>query len=411
MRKKKILSLFLLSIVINFMLLNKIIAQQTVVDSALLDRVTELEKKTAYNKPGQDHFMVVGLATVGFAASKTTNTLGGVSSVSKGNSFPDGDHFEFSPMLLWRHGDKFLLEFEPSFSNNGLGVNWADISYFATPNLIIRAGYFVLPFGTYAKREAAGWIDKLATDPMGIADMTPTDYGVEVEGGLQLGTMKMNYDIALTNGNQLINDGSVNNGTLASGNIVDNNNNKTVTARLGLLPFSNSSLELGVSGMFGKVGDQGTSFQNATGNLYAFDLNYVKNFNPILLNIKSQYNIQDISSVNYVSPVDSTNYTFKNHTTSFFAQGSLRPVGASGFIKNLELAGRYTTYNTPSGSTFGANQHSVSIGLDYWLSWRTVFKVTYESYTGNSTVGETLGSLSTGNTKINTLFVQFSIQL
>ena len=411
MRKKKILSLLLASMIMNFMLLNNLKAQQTVVDSSVLDRITELEKQSAYKKSGQDHFMVVGLTTIGFAASKTTNTLGGVSSVSKGNSFPDADNFEFSPMLLWRHGDKFLMEFEPSFNNNGLSVNWADVSYFATPNLIIRAGYFVLPFGTYAKREAAGWIDKLATDPMGIADMTPTDYGVEVEGGLPLGNMKMNYDIALTNGNQLINDGTANSGTLASGNIVDNNNNKTVTARLGLLPFSNSSLEVGVSGMFGKVGDQGTGFQNATGNLYAFDLNYVKNLNPILLNIKSQYNIQDISSVTYISPVDSSNYTFKNHTTSFFAQCSIRPVGASGFIKNLELAGRYTTYNTPAGSAFGADQHSVTVGLDYWLNWRTVFKVTYQSYTGNSTVGETLSSLSTGNTKMNTLYVQFSIQL
>ena len=406
MRKKNFLSLFLTGVFMNCLLLNNLKAQQTVVDSSLLDRVAELEKQSAYKKSGEDHFMVVGLTTIGFAAYKTTNTLGGVSTVAKGNSFPDADNYEFSPMLLWRHGDKFLMEFEPSFNNNGISVNWADVSYFVRPNLILRAGYFVLPFGTYGKREAAGWIDKLATDPMGIADMTPTDYGIEVEGGLPLGSMKMNYDIALTNGNQLNPDG-----TLTSGNIVDNNNNKTVTARLGLLPFSNSSLEIGVSGMFGKVGNQGTNIQNTTGNSYAFDLNYVKNFNPILLNIKSQYNIQDIGSVNYISPVDSSNYTFNNHTTSFFAQCSLRPVGASGFIKNLELAGRYTTYNTPANSTFGADQHSVTVGLDYWINWRTVFKITYDAYTGNSTTGETLSALSTGTTKTNTLHVQFSIQL
>ena len=177
-----------------------------------------------------------------------------------------------------------------------------------------------MPFGTYSKREAAGWIDKLATDPMGIADMTPTDYGIEVEGGLPIGSMKINYDVALTNGNQLLPDG-----TLTSGNITDNNNNKTITGRFGFLPFSNSSLEIGVSGMFGKVGDQGAVAQNATGNLYAFDLNYVKNFSPFLINVKSQYNIQNISSVNFISPVDSTQtYSFTNHTTSFFAQCSIR---------------------------------------------------------------------------------------
>ncbi|HLK29106.1 MAG TPA: hypothetical protein VKT28_11055 [Puia sp.] len=380
-------------------------AQQTVVDSSVLDRISELEKQMSAKKSGEDHFMVVGLATLGFASYKTTNTLNGVSSITKGNSFPDADNFEFSPMLLWRHGKNFLVEFEPSFNNNGLSVNWADVSWFAAPGLIVRAGYLVLPFGTYSKREAAGWIDKLATDPMGIADMAPTDYGLEIEGGIPFGSMKMNYDVALSNGNQLLADG-----TLTSGNISDNNNNKTITARLGLLPFSNSSLEVGVSGMFGKVGDQGTDIQNKMGRFYAFDLNYVKTFNPVLVNIKSQYNIQDIDKVDYINPADSSTYTFNNHTTSFFIQGSFRPVGASGFLKNLELAGRYTTFNTPANSTFGSDQHTITVGLDYWLNWRTVFKITYESYKGNSTASKELGAF-TGLTTTNSLFVHFAIQL
>jgi len=381
-------------------------AQKTVVDSALLDRVSELEKQMASKKTGEDHFMVVGLTTVGFASNKTTNTLGGVSTSTKSNSFPDADNYEFSPMFLWRHGKSFLMEFEPSFNNNGLSVNWADISWFAAPALIVRAGYFVLPYGTYAKREAAGWINKLAPDPMGIADMTPTDYGVEVEGGIPVGSTKFSYDVALTNGNQLNPDG-----TLTSGNIVDNNNNKTITARVGFLPLSNSSLEVGISGMWGKVGDQGSPNQNIMDNSYAFDLNYVKMFSPILLNIKAQYNIQNIGNVNYISPVDSTQtYTFKNQTTASFVQCSLRPVGAAGFMKDLEIAGRYTVFNTPSNSTFGANQHDITVGLDYWLTWRTVFKICYQAYNGNSTASKTLSSF-TGTTTSDTFFVQFSIQL
>jgi hypothetical protein len=406
MRKQNFIPNIFVCLVWFFLFQYKANAQQTVVDSALLDRVAALEKQAAEKRSGEDHFMVAGLATIGFASYKTTNTLNNVATISKGNSFPDANHFEFSPMLLWRHGKNFLLEFEPSFNNNGLSVNWADVSWFAAPGLIVRAGYFVLPFGSYAKRLAAGWINKLATDPMGIAGMTPTDYGVEAEGGFQLGSMKMNYDVALSNGNQLQTDG-----TLTSGNITDNNKNKTITARLGLLPFSNSSLEIGVSGMFGKVGDQGSVTQHAKGNSYAFDLSYVKHFNPVLLNVKAQYNIQDISDVDYVSPVDTTQtYTFNNHTTASFAQCSVRPVNVSSFVKNLELAGRYTTYNTPGNSTFGSDQHSVTVGLSYWLNWRTVFKVTYESYTGNSTASKTLGAF-TGKTVTNTLFVQFSIQL
>lgn len=378
----------------------------TTLDSTILDRIYALEQQANYQKPGEDHFMVVGLTTFGFVSSKTTNTLDGISTISKANSLADANHYEFSPMFLWRHGKKFLMEFEPSFSNNTLGVNWADISYFAAPNLIIRAGYFVLPFGTYAKRQAAGWINKLATDPMGIVNIPSADYGVEVEGGLPLGSMKMNYDVALTNGLQLMPDG-----TLTGGNITDNNTHKTITARLGLLPFSNSSLEVGVSGMFGKVGNAGTAFQNVKGNMYAFDLNYVKMFSPLLLNIKAQYNIVDISNANYISPVDTTQtYSFNNHSTSAYAQCSVRPAGANNFLKNFELAGRYTSYITPANSTWGNDQHSVSIGLDYWLSWRTVVKLTYEKFTGNSTASKDLNSF-TGTANTNTLYLQFSIQL
>ena len=146
-------------------------AQQptVVVDSSLLDRINTLEQQANYTKPGDDHFMVVGLTTFGFVRNKTTTTFAGSSQVSKTNSLADADHYEFSPMFLWRHGNKFLLEFEPSFSNDQLGVNWAAISYFALPGLIIRGGYLVLPFGTYNKRLAAGWINKFASDPEGVA--------------------------------------------------------------------------------------------------------------------------------------------------------------------------------------------------------------------------------------------------
>ena len=184
------------------------ILQPTVVDSSLLDRIDALETQVHQQKPGEGHVMIVGLATVGFASNKTTNTFIGGKQVTKTNNFPDADHYEFSPMFLWRHGNKFLMEFEPSFAGDQLGVNWAEISYFATPGVILRAGLLVIPFGFYPKHLAAGWITKLASDPFGVADLPPTtDYGVEAEGGIQAGTMKWNYDISLTNGMQLLSDG------------------------------------------------------------------------------------------------------------------------------------------------------------------------------------------------------------
>ncbi len=376
----------------------------TVVDSTLLNRVNDLEQAAAYTKPGDDHFMVVGLATFGFVRNKTTTSFGGVSQVSKTNSLGDADHYEFSPMFLWRHGNKFLLEFEPSFSGDQLGVNWADVSYFVLPGLIIRGGYLVLPFGTYNKRLAAAWINKFASDPEGIPDLA--DYGVELEGGLQAGNMKWSYDVAISNGLQLLPDG-----TTQTAGITDNNKNKTITARIGWLPLSNSSLEIGASIMSGKVGDAGTTSENVMANLYALDLNLVENIKPFQLNIKGQYSITDISHADYINPVDSSIYSFNNHTTTGYIMASLRPVLAKSFIKNFEVAGRYGNYTSPANSLFGTKDNSLALGLNYWLNWRTVVRYTYEAINGTNRVSTELGGMHGAITKSNSMYLQFSIQL
>ena len=379
------------------------------VDSALLDRIATLEKQAAYKKPGEEHFMVAGLATFGFASNRTTTTFNGVKSVSKTSSLGDVDHYEFSPLFLWRHGNKFLLEFEPSFADGQVGVNWADISYYVTSGLIIRGGYLVLPFGTYSKRLAAGWIDKLATDPIGVTDIPPTsDYGVEVEGGIQAGIMKWSYDIALSNGLQLLPDG-----TIQSAGITDNNKNKTLTARIGWLPLANSSLELGASIMTGKVGDAGSAFEAARASFYALDINYVENIKPFQVNIKGQYNIADINHNNFVNPIDSTStYTFNNHTTSGFIQASIRHSFSPGKVfKNFELAGRYGNFTTPARSMWGAKQNAFTIGLNYWLTWRTVVKLTYETINSTNTTNKDLGGNKGETIKSNSFYLQFAIQL
>jgi hypothetical protein len=380
-------------------------AQQPVTDSALLERITTLEQKVNYQKPGEDHFMVVGLTTFGFVSNKTTTTFGGVSQVSKTSSLADADHFEFSPMFLWRHGNKFLLEFEPSFAGDQLGVNWAAISYFATPGLIVRAGYLVLPFGAYNKRLAAGWINKLASDPEGVTGAT--DYAVEVEGGLQAGTMKWSYDLAISNGMQLLPDGS-----LQNAGITDNNKNRAITGRIGWLPFSNSSLELGVSMMTGKVGDAGSKTENVKANLYALDLNLVENLKPFQLNIKGQYSVTNIGQADYINPTDSSNYNFDNHTTTGYIMAALRPMfAANKIIRNFELAARYGNYTTPANSLSGTKDNSLAVGLNYWMNWRTVVRFTYEAIKGTNTISTNLGGTPGAVTQSNSMYLQFSIQL
>jgi hypothetical protein len=376
------------------------------IDSALTDRVTALEQEAFQQKRGEDHILFVGLATFGYVGTKTINTLGGVRTVSRASTFGNADTYEFSPMLLWRHGNKFLLEFEPSFNNDGLSVNWADISYFAAPGLIIRGGYMVIPFGIYNKRLAAGWIDKLATDPIGLDMPASTDYGIELQGGLPLGDMKWSYDIALTNGMKLLPDGE-----LGATGITDNNLNKTFSGRVAILPLSNSALELGLSALTGTVGDQGSQTANTRANMYAFDLNFIQPIRPFTVNIKAQYNIMNIGRQSYVNPNDSTQtYSYNNHSTSGFGQISARPAFLGSVLKNFELAFRYANYTTPAMSAWGAKSDQTTIGLAYWINWRTVLKLSHETINGNSTVNPFVVPNS-GNTKSDAWYIQFSIQL
>ncbi len=419
MYKAKIsLSHLLLSVL--FLITNVAIAQQgkpdsltRKLDSSLLSilktdssLLSTLDKEVLHAKKRESHFMVVGLFTMGFVATSNTLFQNGVTTKTNSNTFPDIDRFEFSPMLLWRHGKNLLIEFEPSWNGTSLGVNWGDVSYFVKPGLIFRAGYLVLPFGIYNKRLAAGWIDKLTSDPVGVADSPPSsDFGVEVEGGLPLGNMKWSYDVSLTNGMQLLKDG-----TLQNAGIVDNNQNKTVTGRLSLLPFSNSCLEIGVSGLYGKVGDAGSNQTAAVSSMYAFDLNFVKKMGSLLVNIKGQYNQVNISSVTYKNPTDSSSYTFKNHSSSFFGQLSLRPVNAPGILKNFELAGRYVNYITPAMSSWGAITNEYDVALDYWLTWRSVLKIGYESQEVKNNTPVNLGGSPGGWNRITNFIIQYSVQ-
>ena len=379
---------------------------QPTAQDTLMDRITALEQQAFQQKRGEDHFMVVGLTTFGLVTNATTNTLAGASTTTRSSTFGNGDTYEFSPMLLWRHGNKFLMEFEPSFNNDGLSVNWADISYFAAPGLIIRAGCMVLPFGIYNKRLAAGWIDKLATDPIGLDIPVSTDYGFEIMGGLPLGDMKWSYDVGVFNGMQLLPDGQ-----LQGAGITDNNINKTFSGRIGLLPLSNSALEFGFSALTGKVGDEGSMYANSKANMYAFDVSYIQPIRPFTVNIKGQFNIMNVDRANYVNPNDSTqSYTYNNHSTSGFAQISVRPAFVDNILKNFEVAYRYASSITPAMSDWGQNQTQSTIGVAYWINWRTVLKLSHEIINTNSTVNPGIVPYG-GITNSNSWYIQFSIQL
>lgn len=303
----------------------------------------------------------------------------------------------FDPILLWKPDEKIAveaeLETELEGSETAIELGYADVSYFLNKYITFRAGKFLSPFGIFQDRLHPGWINKLPTIPVGTGEdefgIGPTsEIGIDFRGGIPLGSAKMNYSIYVSNGAQLITDPAQpeKQGTLTYGNIDANNNKKTIGGRIGLLPFSNSSLEIGASFRTGKVGDKNTVYENIGAQQYALDLTYINQLSFIkgTFDVKSQWNFEKIDNAGYIDSTDNSAYTFDNKRNSVFAQVAYRPdMFRKKFLKKLEFVFRYAELNPPSDSKAPDRIRQYTYGIDYWSDWRTVFKAAYQSQQNN----------------------------
>ncbi|WCO01292.1 porin [Psychroserpens ponticola] len=335
-------------------------------------------------KPSKTQFMIRGYGHTGL------NTL---SSEDKTESSYVGS--AFAPIFLFKHSDKLMFEAELEFVLGGneleVGLEYADVMYILNKNMTVRAGKFLLPFGTFMERLHPAWINRLPTRPLGFGHdgIAPSSgIGVELRGAFDLGGPSLNYSVYSTNGPRL-KDGSEEPeeaGMLMFQNFEDNNNSKAFGGRIGLLPFADSSTEIGFSAYSTNgAGATDTTYENVGAFLYAIDFAFVKQIPAIkgFIDIKGQYNNSDIDDATFTETHedgDEEEYTFDNKSNSFYTQLSYRPTMASSdFLKKLELVGRYSNLNTPEGAEWEEQSDQYTFGLNYWLTWRSVIKVAYET--------------------------------
>jgi len=365
-------------------------------------------------KPGKSKMMLRGYYHTGFE----NTTMGDESD----NQFNFGN---IAPILMYKQSDKlfFEAEFEGEFEDGEFHwtVEYADVSYILNDYMTVRAGKFILPFGTFMEKLHPAWINRLATRPLGFGHdgIAPSsDVGVELRGAFHTGSIKLNYQAYVVNGPRLKTgmDEPDEAGMLmfGMGAFGDNNNNKAFGGRLGVLPFTNSSLELGFSGMTAKVGDKETIYEDVRANLYALDLNYVKNLNFIksVVDIKGQYNYSQVDDANYTVPDDTLGlyYDFNNVSTAYYAQVSIRPsMSGNNLLRKLELVGRYSVMETPEGSLWESNPTQTAIGLNYWIDWRTVLKFGYQTTDGGSGGHSEEGEESVESPTANMFYVHLAI--
>ncbi|WJJ96432.1 porin [Algibacter luteus] len=346
----------------------------------------ETDSVTDYQvfKPSKTQFMIRGYGHTGL------NTL---SSDEETESSYVGS--AFAPIFLFKHSDRLMFEAELEFVLEGneleVGLEYADVMYVLNKNMTVRAGKFLLPFGTFMERLHPAWINRLPTRPLGFGHdgIAPSSgIGVELRGAFELGGPKLNYSVYSTNGPRL-KDGSEEPeeaGMLMFQNFEDNNNSKAFGGRIGLLPFADSSTEIGFSTYStSKVGASDSQYENVGAFLYAVDFAFIKQIPALkgFIDIKAQYNNSDIDDATYTEvheDGDEEEYTFDNKSNSFYAQLSYRPTMASSdFLKKLELVGRYSNLNTPEGAEWEEESDQYAFGLNYWLTWRSVIKVAYQT--------------------------------
>lgn len=350
---------------------------QDYLDSLIQNKVQPLISRNS-------KFVLTGYTTAGAKFAKDDTKFNG---------------FSINPILLWKPSEKIFVEAELETELEGnetvINLEYANVSYFLNKYITFRAGKFLSPYGIFQDRLHPAWINKLPTAPPGYGHdgVGPSaELGFDIRGGIPLGSAKMNYSIYVSNG-PVLNTGvdePGEEGMLSYENADDNNNNKTFGGRIGFLPFSNSSLEIGGSWQLAKPGDKGSVYENLKTQQYALDLTYVKQLDFIkgLFDVKAQWNWVNVDKVDYKDPDDptgTTTYTFDNKRNSVFAQAAYRPsMSPSKFLKKTELVFRYAGLNPPSDSKEPDKIKQYTYGLNYWINWRTAIKLAYQSQDNNN---------------------------
>ncbi len=278
-------------------------------------------------------------------------------------------------------------------------LEFAEADFFAHDNVILSAGKMLLPFNVFSERLHPGWINKLPSLPPiygthggnavspGIVPVL-TDLGVQARGGFELGEESMaNYAIFLVNGPRAVEEeeGSMDGGSEEGSSETpehdeqdrlslefgessrDNNSNKVLGGRLGLIPIS--GVELGWSGFGGKYDDENKFF------VWGSDAEWRYKG----LELRGEYiNLSaDLSAEKEITQ------------DGFYAQASFRPgrtswtSGWPKLVSDCELIGRFGSAETSEGEI-----DQTALGLIYWVAESAPLKFSYEFNDGDGGLGD-----------------------
>ncbi len=318
----------------------------------------------------------------------------------------DFTNANFSAIFLYQLSEKLFVESEIEIETGGgspdIGLEHANLVWMVGKNIAFHAGRFVPHFGMYRGRLAEGFMNRFATNPVGYGDGgigTMEAVGFGFQGGFALGVSKMNYDLWVSNGPQLLTDAE-NAGQFDYEAYTDNNKNKALGGRIGFLPFSNSCLELGVSYENTSKTENQYSLEKSVGvRALAIDANFYHNVDALKSTVRliGEYKKQNVDKLDYPI-VDKAGapdtIRFDNNANTYYALASIRPTGSeNNILRNFEVAFRYSKFTTPAGAPWanydpGTGKNiattQTAIAINYWLKWNCVAKICYQQQTNKT---------------------------
>lgn len=297
---------------------------------------------------------------------------------------------DFAPIFLFRAADNILFEVgvDITLQNNapyGSGatttfdLSFAQLDYLYNDYVTVVAGLMVLPLGTYSER-AAGWLNKIPTDPLARDFLPGAGVGVQLRGAIPVGQSGAHFTYSAYgvngpssvdgtgNADQLDLGGNV--GIKSDGNMGNLHSNPSGGGRLAFfVPFNpHYDVELGVSG-------QGGEWDNAGNRSWsAFVADAAVHISPYFEvkgeYINTRYGTDDMGTV---------------HPQGGWVQAGYKLAGLNLDVElpliklsSIELVGRYDMADDGMKHDLSTNTNRETAGFVYYLTNTLWFEGDYE---------------------------------
>ncbi|GIX17468.1 MAG: hypothetical protein KatS3mg119_1654 [Rhodothalassiaceae bacterium] len=319
----------------------------------------------------------------------------------------------FNPSFHFQYKDIVMFESELEFSFNSEGETDLELEYTQADillgdNNVLVIGKYLSPVGQFQERLHPSWINKSVDAPAGFGHdglQPASDVGVQLRGVLPFGDeSRLTYVFAVGNGPRMNLEGGVE----LEGFTSDDNDNKSLGGRIGLLPVpwlevGASLLTADVKGLEGTVAEPDTPEPTtADFTLWGADMAITRNgwdvrfeylnarrgaiFSALPHEEEAGAEGIGLASAGHeeTAPAGDTEVTFlpRLKMEAWYAQLAYKLSGITGarYVKNLEPVVRYGEFHINGNDELREEnaEKRFNIGLNYWLAPSIVARVGVE---------------------------------